>query len=125
MAFKMCSRNCKTKECCTGNSRVSVDEMLRLKSVNKQGLVFIPTEEKGIYAIQPVKGKCPLLGPKGCTSKYKPLSCFLWPFMPTQDGGWIMRMKCLHWDTITKADFAAVKRRYAQYKHYWKHKVKL
>jgi hypothetical protein len=124
MAFKMCSRNCKTKECCKGNSRVTLEEISILNRTNEVGIIFYPVEE-GLFAIKPVKGKCPLLGPKGCTSKYKPLSCFLWPFMPTKDGRWIMRMKCIHWDTITKDDFAAVKRRYAQYRSYWKHKVQL
>jgi hypothetical protein len=80
-------------------------------------------EVDNVVEVLPVDGKCPMLTPAGCCLKEKPISCTLWPFLPTKDGGWVMRMTCKYWRSITLEDFEQIKQAFESKKHLWRNFV--
>ena len=122
MAFRMCA-TCKggePKVCCgAGGAYMTYEEIPIIQNQTGWTTVFNPNLN-GMFTMQPIDGHCPMLAEDGCILDEKPLGCVVWPFFPTESGGWVMRMTCYHWWTITKEDFENMKCEFARKRHLWK-----
>ena len=112
MKFPFC-KNC--ARCCIGNGTyLSEEELDTIKKTTEVNAV----REWNLFRLIPVNGKCQFLKDDGCFLKYKPLSCEIYPFLPTKKG-WVVRTICPFWHKLTSDDLEKVKREFEGRKSQW------
>jgi Fe-S-cluster containining protein len=113
VSFKVC-KECKGK-CCTG-PYITPNEYKRI--VEETHSPCFALKRGKLLKIMEVGGICPYLGKLGCNLIKRPLSCRVYPLMPTRDG-WIIRESCPFWMKITKEEIEAVKKDFEKDKEEW------
>lgn len=115
MKNKIC-KLCKGKCCKGGNPHLSKRE---LRVIEKELGRKIKTVKKGkLYTFVSPHKHCLFLKGGGCGIKNKPLTCELYPFIPTKVG-WVIRTWCPYWNLFTKDDLEIAKDEFAQRKNDW------
>jgi len=118
MKFSYCKA---CKQCCRGKggSYLSVEELRNIFPVSS---TILARKVGKLYRLIQIKGKCQFLRGTGCSIKYKPLSCKIYPFLPTKKG-WVLRTSCPYWNKFTKEDLRKVKIQFAKRKKDWVSKL--
>lgn len=113
--FKICSV-CKGACCRPDGAFLTRNEAQRIERETGSCLV---TEHGPLLKLKSVNGACQFLTEKGCILKEKPVSCLIYPLLPTRKG-WVLRLTCPYWRKITDDDIQYAIQSFERLKADWR-----